>query len=667
MSDIFSKFLPQGSFGQAAGGILADRRKGNKKEFLQFLALESLVQGLKGYNTAQTQARDEAVADLSLVSQPLISGLKSEYSQNNSKREKLRQYNDPTTRDDFLYNEALSSLNTFANEVSQGKVFTVKELENNPQYKTALNNRLQSKIGELSNYYDLLNQDPLYSSKTQEEYVTPYLENFTAKRKLIEDDPRKQGAFNSFINMQFGDGTSDLLDLKTAVEDTTAKINEREAKQAFVKRLLQGDLARLEGMGTEQEFLATSKFGKIMVDNVEFNKLANGISSTAENNDYKDYVFNGENLLKSNNLKNMKVVSPDGQESRMSPFAALGNSTAKVALFLKDLDTQSKNLGEDVELKSDTEYVDNALNLLFDTQAITEDSIISFDNVGFRKIKDALKSQRDFPGMDAAAISAYMDKAQLSNAVDIDIYLQDAVADDYNMLRRQLIKTQDADKKQELIDEMTDLRKIYTGLGDLSEGLPIEDRNLLQRMDKSRLIEILNLSENDNSYIKIGNITKRGYEFDYDIKKEFYKNYIGEYGADADLKNLLNDSKPENSIQGFGDFGGPSFPPLKETEGVDSQVKEIITDSNLKEERPLFTDGEIAADARDRLASEAVDVAYNFFKNQQIKNDKKRLQSLIDGQITKSQESLSRRRVLPKYNLPIDASESDILNLLEQL
>jgi hypothetical protein len=673
MSDIFSRFAQQGSFGRVAGDIFANRKKGDEKELLKFLALETIIQGVQGYNTAQTQARDDAIADLSVASKPLISGLTSEYTQNNAKREKLRQYNDPTTRDSFLYKEAIGDLDTFANEVSQGKVFTVKELERYPQYRTALNNRLQSKRKELENYYELLNQDALYSSQTLEDYIKPYLSNITAKKKLIEDDPTKQGAFRSFINMTFGNGADDLVELHKAVKDTTTKIEEREAKQAFVKRLLQGDLARLEGMDTEQEFLATSRFGKIVVDNKEYNTLANGISATAMDDGYKNYDF-----LKYSKLKKMKVISPDGKESNMSPFAALGNSTAKIALFLKNLDTQSQGLGEDVELKSDQEYVNDALEFLLNNKAITEDSIKLYDSSGFRQIKDAFKRGRDFPGMDAAAMSAYMDSAQINNALDIDVYLRDEVAQDFNMLRSQLIKTTDADKQQEIIGQMGDLSKLYFGLGDLSEGLPIEDRELLQKMDKARLIEILNLEENDNSYIKIGNLRKRGYEFDYDIKKKFYLNYIGEYGADADLKNLLNKSKPEQPSS-MVELGASIFPEPRED--VEEQVKALMPE----EEKVSVEDSENISKSISEQLAEGRDIGavtsslqqeefkqlgsdiYNLFENQQMKSDKKRLQQLVDGEIFGMQEDRIRRNLLPKYNLAKDASNDDILKIIEEL
>lgn len=566
--DIFRNVF--GITDQQAGRLINFGDKKDIKNLRDYLKLSIPLQIAKELFLNVGREKVKAKEEINDVLGPQVKIATAEYNNTEAKkiRDELIKFNDPTQREDFIYEKATQGINRYVNEASNGRFFAYSPEINkvNPTLAKQINSYIQSQSEIIEEEYELKNLNPLYSVQTQEEFLAPYMKLALAEKNLIEDNPQNRNLITAGLSKVFPKyKAAELFELTQAVKDAEDDVKEQTNKANLYKEFRTGDFKRFKVQSENDKeipYMNQSVLTSFTLDDKE----KADIQKSAENilsNIMDDNLFNGENIegpegqqyeVTSRNIKRLNYREEDKPEiSGVFPAKSyFANTVARFGKYIEKYDKQIKEAGGDgFGDMTQQEYERIALKYLINNGLVNiEDNTINYyDAAELGDEKTRLGMFVDRTGGLLQYDSALANEAAKNNAISIDKSFVRDLKFEGNKLRQQLgvaVGENNVDEQQRIEEEIKLSRQLISAY----ENNDTDNEGFVQELDKRRLLYLLSIDENDNSYYKIPiedgqEQLVRGSKITFTYKKSLYDNYIKEYGDDSELAEMFETTQPE--------------------------------------------------------------------------------------------------------------------------
>ena len=566
--DIFRNVF--GITDQQAGRLINFGDKKDIKNVRDYLKLSIPLQLAKELFLNVGREKIKAKEEINDVLGPQVKIATAEYNSTEAKkiRDELIKFNDPTQREDFLYKKSLEGINRYVNEASNGKFFAYSPEINkvNPTLAKQINSYIQSQREIIEEEYELKNLNPLYSVQTQEEFLAPYMKLALAEKNLIEDNPQNRNLITAGFSKLFPKyKAAELFELTEAVKNAEADVKEQTNKANLYKEFRTGDFRRFKVQSENDKqipYINQSVLTSFTLDDKE----KADIQKSAENilsNIMDDNRFNGENIegpegqqyeVSSRNIKRLNFREEDKPEiSGVFPADSyFANTVARFGKYIEKYDKQIKEAGGDgFGDMTQQEYERIALKYLINNGLVNiEDNTINYyDTAELGDEKTRLGMFIEGTGGLLQYDLALANEAAKNNAISIDKSFVRDLKLEGNKLRQQLglaFRENNVDEQQRIEEEIKLSRQLISAY----ENNDTDNKGFVQELDKRRLLYLLSIDENDNSYYKIPiengqEQLVRGSKITFAYKKSLYDNFIKEYGDDSELTEMFETTQPE--------------------------------------------------------------------------------------------------------------------------
>ena len=240
-------------YGQLAGSLLAGRRREDKKRAERALIASAILSGFGALQNNQKRKIIDATDDLKESYNISHLGRQELYNSelNKTNRDRLTAYNsDPDKAITDLarqyYNE--SDLNTKRNMTFNNRSLIPDEETRkiDEEFYQSLRNKAQRE-------FDILKDNPLYSSSSFQDYNKAYYNEYKAALSQIEDDPTKTSVLRAAVNKIF----PKAFDQKEAELEYALENKDRTGARDIVKAQEERQLMppRQEQIFTKEEAL----------------------------------------------------------------------------------------------------------------------------------------------------------------------------------------------------------------------------------------------------------------------------------------------------------------------------------------------------------------------------------------------------------------------------
>jgi len=339
--------LGGGQYGEAAGALLARKRKQDRRGFQDALKASVALNFFGNLKANQEQDYLKDIEELNSEFTKLSKGNKSIYDQRNQDRLEVERYN----RDGEIYlNEVAKTKFNNHPWATNNNIFWEEKSEYGDAVQKKMNAYLeQIKAAEKERLETLL-IDPAITAKTFDEYNEPLYEEFNAKLRQLEDDPTKLSFFKKGLNKLFGYGAAEIAELDNAVKISKARRVERDKFIDLVQSELKETMNQIDFSQPIDGVEMGSKVFKKSKYKPNFQSIsseANNLSSSLKKGEYEDFsiglLVDGE--IKEGKMSlgtdafgldgDIKVVNKNGEViENVSPEFAIAQDAAMLGDYL---------------------------------------------------------------------------------------------------------------------------------------------------------------------------------------------------------------------------------------------------------------------------------------------------------------------------------------------
>lgn len=579
MSDDMFKSI-YGMPGQQLGQLLEKGRGYQGGLNMKELLLASLATNTINYFSNKPRLdREEQLEDLANKMGIVTKEAVAEYNTPDAarKREELAKFNDPTQRENFIYNKSLESVNKMVNDMGGGFAYS-PDMQLSPQMEAAINQRLKDRQEYLTAEYEKMNNNPLYNIQTEEEYMRPYLDLLVAEKNLIEDNPANKNAFTKIINKFFpGKYAQSIVDLKDEVNKANKVIADRDAYINDFENLLKGELRAFDVADDAPAYIKTSALRNVNLDSKELDRQNKDLNNVIfEKNGYKNKFIGSEDKSfepSKRNIDNLELIG--GEETAYNGATYFINLTNKVASYYQAFDEQLKAQGMKPRVQdgSTEDYRNIAMQYLVKTGIVDNNTIKYQDD----KSLTALKSGVAMDAEGADLFMAMLNENEKENALSLDNEVVRELQLEYNSKRSQYAGEGDVDRRLELEEDLIADKEV---IAYLEEGRDDnEDLNAEISLRRTRLI--LLADEDSTGYITLPNVDSpiRKSDINFAMKSEFYNQHVKEHGENPELKAILTAIEPP-AVVSTGPLSGNEKAEVEENLSANQQALKEIQDNN---------------------------------------------------------------------------------------
>ena len=220
-------YLSGSQFGQVAGGILARRKKEDKKQFEKALLASAILETFGQLQAKQKQDTKDAVTQIQDQYSDIFENNEALYNLQQNNRAKYLSYQNDSKS--YLDTEQIRLFNNDPNIQASGLTYDgIFDLDEESK-KRALA-IVANKRKEAEEFINQIKENPAVSMPTLTQFNKVAKDEYKAALAQVQDDPAKQGLIKAGLNKLFGYGASDQADLEIALQNAKDKRIDQENK-----------------------------------------------------------------------------------------------------------------------------------------------------------------------------------------------------------------------------------------------------------------------------------------------------------------------------------------------------------------------------------------------------------------------------------------------------